>query len=264
MDNILVVARYKENLEWINHLDTKYIVYNKGNNDLDYLNPININIIPNIGYEAYVYLKYIVDNYNNLPDQIIFTQGNPFDHSPQFLDLVNLYHDDFSDIQPLTLHYKSDPKYDVLKNQKPDICFGDMPVHIEYYDNEYQYIQNIPYINNGTKYVFKYLRNFFNHNDIVKGIMDFVNIKPRFVVIPFCFAAIFSVSKHKILSYPKDFYVNLLIKCLYLNKKTKNSDKIFAWIMEYSWMEIFGYHNKNIHYPKPSDNHLDTVFFQKF
>ena len=34
-------------------------------------------------------LSYIINNYEQLPDNIWFVQGNPFDHSPDFLNLMS-------------------------------------------------------------------------------------------------------------------------------------------------------------------------------
>jgi len=94
----LVVAKYKENVNWINDLadDFDIIVYNKDNNldpnNLDfslneyYVNGIKWVDLPNIGREAQTYLFHIIENFNDLYDLEIFTQGNPFDHSPNFIN----------------------------------------------------------------------------------------------------------------------------------------------------------------------------------
>jgi hypothetical protein len=80
MEKIIVVARYNEDLNWVSKTQIPYIIYNKGeeNIDLSYIS------IPNEGREGETYLKYIIDNYDNLPDYIIFCQGNPFDHCSDF------------------------------------------------------------------------------------------------------------------------------------------------------------------------------------
>jgi len=77
----LVIARYNEPLKWIQKIDPSkcsYVVYNKGNEDL----PADYNVVnvPNEGREAETYLRYIIDNYDNLNGYIMFCQGNPFDH----------------------------------------------------------------------------------------------------------------------------------------------------------------------------------------
>jgi hypothetical protein len=70
----IVVARYNEDIEWIT--DNNKIIYNKGI-------PLNINnevLLENIGRESETYLRYIIDNYDKLPEVVVFTQGNIKDH----------------------------------------------------------------------------------------------------------------------------------------------------------------------------------------
>ena len=72
----IVVARYNENIEWLNSLMNNCVIYNKGNN----LGLSNEIMLENVGREAETYLHYIIDNYHNLHDVVIFTQGNISDH----------------------------------------------------------------------------------------------------------------------------------------------------------------------------------------
>jgi len=73
----IVVARYNENIEWLEPEKNNCIIYNKGN-------PLHLGIneirIRNVGRESHSYLRYIIDNYDNLPDVVVFTQGNISDH----------------------------------------------------------------------------------------------------------------------------------------------------------------------------------------
>ena len=41
--------------------------------------------LDNIGRESHTYLHHIITNFDNLPDYIIFTQGDPFPHCHNFL-----------------------------------------------------------------------------------------------------------------------------------------------------------------------------------
>jgi hypothetical protein len=72
----IVIAKYKENIDWINYLDkSNVIVYDKS--ETPYPNSINI---PNIGRDPETFLFYLIENYNNLPDYVFFLQGDPFAH----------------------------------------------------------------------------------------------------------------------------------------------------------------------------------------
>jgi hypothetical protein len=78
---IFVVARYNEDISNFAEYNNNLVVYNKG---LDNISPSIdrscIKNVPNLGREAGTYCNYILDNYDNLPDYMIFTQGNPCDH----------------------------------------------------------------------------------------------------------------------------------------------------------------------------------------
>ena len=87
----LVVARYNESLSWIPDKWKPFTsVYNKGDAlpADEYKHYKTYKPLPNVGRESHTYLTYIVDNYDQLPECIVFTQGNPFDHSKEFL--INL------------------------------------------------------------------------------------------------------------------------------------------------------------------------------
>jgi hypothetical protein len=92
MNNIdIIVSRFNEDLKWTLEYPFnkfQYIVYNKGNQDIDIPNTS----VPNVGRESDTYLRFIIDHYNDLPDKIIFCQGNPFDHCSNFIDLINQNH----------------------------------------------------------------------------------------------------------------------------------------------------------------------------
>lgn len=77
----LVLCRYNENVDWISNLqedDLQIFVYDKGD-DLE-LQQSNLKKIKldNVGREAHAYMHHIVENYDNLTDQIYFSQADPF------------------------------------------------------------------------------------------------------------------------------------------------------------------------------------------
>jgi len=71
----IVVARYKEDISWTKNLEN-VIVYDKsGEGSIE-------GSIPrvNVGREAETFMWHILENYDHLPDHLIFLQGNPFPH----------------------------------------------------------------------------------------------------------------------------------------------------------------------------------------
>ena len=76
----VVVARYNESLAhlaWLIHYN--HTIYSRGPQLLSAESALGLNVVddsPNVGRESYVYFKYIIENFMNLPDTIIFTQAN--------------------------------------------------------------------------------------------------------------------------------------------------------------------------------------------
>jgi hypothetical protein len=71
----VVIAKYKESVNWAQNVIHKVTIYDKSDNPISYSIPL-----PNIGKEAHTFLHHIVSNYDRLADITIFFQGHPFDH----------------------------------------------------------------------------------------------------------------------------------------------------------------------------------------
>lgn len=80
----VVIARYKEDLSWVEREfpNENVIIYNKGPDDLpnSITSKYKIVSLPNFGRETHTYLYHIVHNYDHLAERTLFLQGNPFDH----------------------------------------------------------------------------------------------------------------------------------------------------------------------------------------
>ena len=80
----LVVARYKENLDWLNkYRDIRFqniFIYNKSDSPVEdcvneYANCV-IKMLPNVGVCDHTYLYHIIENYDSLADVTIFAPGS--------------------------------------------------------------------------------------------------------------------------------------------------------------------------------------------
>lgn len=82
----IVVARYNEDVAWTKQF-ANVVIYNKGADKL----PAEFNQVRlrNVGREGHTYYQYICDNYDALPDYVVFAQGRPFDHSPNIVAQLN-------------------------------------------------------------------------------------------------------------------------------------------------------------------------------
>jgi hypothetical protein len=84
---MIIIAKYKEDISWIEQINIPYIIYNKGHLIEPLPNVINVE---NKGRESDTYLQFIISNYQNLPDKIVLCQGDPFGHCKDFLEKVSL------------------------------------------------------------------------------------------------------------------------------------------------------------------------------
>lgn len=81
-DRELVVTRHSESLNWLAQVDpqVQVTVFNRGTPL-----PMDAVDVPNVGRDGRTLVGFICDNYDDLADVTFFAQGNPFDHSPDFV-----------------------------------------------------------------------------------------------------------------------------------------------------------------------------------
>lgn len=92
----LVVAKYKENVEWAKSFNGDILIYDKNHNETIQWNEIKqvnknlcqLNLHP-FGWEEHTKFIHIIENYHQLYDWEIFVQGHPFDHCHDLLDRIN-------------------------------------------------------------------------------------------------------------------------------------------------------------------------------
>ena len=72
MNKHVIVSRYKDNINWVNKLTSPYTIIDKENTT-------------NVGNEAWSYIRFLIDNYYNLPDRMLFVHGHE-----------NSYHQDYT------------------------------------------------------------------------------------------------------------------------------------------------------------------------
>ncbi len=138
-DATLVVARYSEDLEWLSEvpLEFKVMVYNKGMliESLSALERMDAyEERDNLGRESETYLHHILSHREDDSEWTVFCQGNPFDHSPDFLDLLH-QRAEWQDVQALSCQYQ--PENDIppayLADRQTGECIGESRVRSETY-----------------------------------------------------------------------------------------------------------------------------------
>jgi hypothetical protein len=201
----IVVARYNENLNWLNNFMSDCMIYNKGKK-LDLSNEI---ILPNVGRESETYLRFIIDNYDNLPDIVIFTQGKISDHCKDHNNYLQKIKDEAE------ICDKSLPRIIHISRALRDSCF----------DPEWNL--NNKHINNDSE-------RYLNHEEISFLSWFKQNISKSYPnPINIYINGIFAVKKELILIHPKEYYENLI---KYVNHHV---DPMEGHFFERAWYYIF-------------------------
>lgn len=122
MDYHVIIAKYKEDISWLEEMDKSHIyLYDKGYTEN---NPItgfaHYEQRPNVGRESETYLYHIIKNYDNLPEYLIFIQGDPFPHfqteekiQPKYFQqqIERLIYDKLMETTPLFSRYRIELNY---------------------------------------------------------------------------------------------------------------------------------------------------------
>jgi hypothetical protein len=93
---LFILSRYKEDYNWIEKYTDNYIVYNKG--DVIEGNEKVINK-PNLGGNQRDIFEFVYDNYENLPERMIFIQAFPFDHCNEEKFNKIIFNDKFTSLE---------------------------------------------------------------------------------------------------------------------------------------------------------------------
>lgn len=199
MSKKILIAHYNENLEWTSKLnfDDEIVVYSK---TIQTIPERYINI--NKAQEVPMYLKYIIDFYDKLPDKTLFLHGHL--HSP---------HQDF------------DSKY-ICENLNWDS-------NNFFSVNKREWYQEINKNYTSWSVHSIWLRNYWY---LFEEYLSFPEDGLKFYS-----GAQFLVDKKLILQYPKSFYEKLYNWSITetINIPPQTSDEISSRIFEYTWHYIF-------------------------
>ena len=224
MKSTLIIARYNEDITWLNDKsEHKIIIYNKGNKLLN--NKFkNIISLPNVGRESHTWLHHITNNYENLDENNIFLQGR--------IDDLNCMA--FKDPK---LYYKDLEKYGFAVSR-----FGLLgPMHWK---------DNVG-IEKNKKYSSQWEANKIGKSEI--GFRKFA--KSLFPNIPLLVATsyggCFAVKKELIRNYDLEFYKKLLFML------SNHEKPIEGHFMERLWCYMFTKNSRLKH-------SLQDVFITKF
>jgi hypothetical protein len=276
MKTEIVIARYNENLDWLELLDPniKITIYNKGKDDIKY----PFITLPNVGRESHTYLYHLVTNYYNMSDLTIFCQGDSIFHSPDFIKLINNHRDKFEPIQPLSAYYWPE---NVLPNRAVppvkmlsfnDHWIDDCMLTVAYMNNDMLIQYPYSYYENHMKGYSNYMLQIYNITNsmefLIKRYLLNVDLSKPKELYPMCWAGLFAVKKHVVLAHPIDYYNNMLNMILYdlhpdyYGKFSSNKYFDLGIAFERLWLVIFDYKYHSKKYKKflQSDFELETKY----
>ena len=200
----IIVARYNENMNWLKDEMNNCIIYNKG----DKLNIDNEIILENKGCESETYLHYIITNYHNLPDVVVFTQGRISDHVHNDIEYLTTIKKDaflYGKSEARVIHTETSDNKDWQWNRDWNMICGSF--------------EREPYKNNTNISFYDWF------------ITNIDETYPNPIHI-YC-NGIFAVKKEKILKRSIDYYKKLILEVNYDVKP------IEGHFFERSWYYIF-------------------------
>lgn len=105
--NTVVVAHYDKDISWIDEIEDKDVQIEIYSNSGEYASlkrkVVEFKSESNYGADAHLYLSYIIENYENLPDNILFLQHHRNDWSqdfdaPKIVDMIRWDYNDFFNV----------------------------------------------------------------------------------------------------------------------------------------------------------------------
>lgn len=244
--NSIVIARYNESLDWIVNIPPEFevFIYNKGDKIVaPHLLQKAHHIInrPNTGREAETYLFHMQTSLNATNTFTVFAQGDPFEHSPDFLQILSKWRE-WDDLQPMTWQWRGDsgvpPKFildDYAKNHQG---------HLRIRPERFSLATWAPsgFFDTGAFGTGRDYRKI--HGDLPEGI----NVAAHFLRMcrlnsladkaeaatfgVFCYGAIFAVRNDLVRSIAPES-----LKLLYA---ASNGAATYGYVLERIWLHLFG------------------------
>lgn len=169
---LYIVSRYNQDIDWIKEYTDNPIIYDRSERPID-----NAILVPNLGTDISDKFKFIIDNYDNLPDVAVYTKANLF-------------------------KYITKEEFDKVKDNKtftPLLTQGHktyMPV-CYYKDRLYYEVNN-----------YWYLNELLHRKDKVEELKDILGMR-NLDYIGFAPGSNYILTKENIHKHPREFYVKL-------------------------------------------------------
>lgn len=241
----LVIARYREDLEWITGVPEhfKIIIYNKGPliESLSALQRADgIETRDNLGRESETIIHHVMRHRDETNEWTVFCQGDPFEHSPDFLELLKRQ-DQWSDIQPLSCQWIGDqeiPPRELIASQTEDHLAG-LRVRRETYS--LRLWSSIWFADPGSlrhRAQYSKLHDLPNGGNMAAHFLHLANLPELAVQAEaadfgrFCYGAIFAVRSRLLNRIDPEACRKLLALA--------KGHEVHGYVMERLWLHLFG------------------------
>jgi hypothetical protein len=170
------------------------------------------------GYECLTYIRYIVDNYNNLPDAVIFIHADAQRHCP-FIQTILLKRNNEIITELLSLNREISGYIPLSK-----VYLNQTKKHVMVYN-----YNMVPFVND-------LMMNLYNNTK--HNIIDYPLFTTTYI------AGSFIIHKNNILKYNITFYQNMLSQLYDINcstlKQINKYDLRMCGKLEYLWSTMWG------------------------
>lgn len=186
-----VLSRYEHHIAWLNDYTDDYVIYDRSNTPIK-----GAIVVPNMGSDISDKFRYIIDNYDNLPEVVCLIKANLFDYiRPKEFELIR----DNKTFTPILSQW-----------HKEVLCDSGMPEPgkpFSFYKDRIYYELNWP----------SYLKNNPAKNQPIPLSLDWYFAHPlvkllgidKMEYIPFAPGSNYILPKENILKHPKSFYEEL-------------------------------------------------------
>jgi len=181
-----VVSRYKEDVNWIKEYTDNYVIFNKGEALGD---TFTEKIVENIGGNQRDIFQFIYENYDNLPNLMIFIQAYPFDHCNKDKFNALIKQGGFASVEA----YEHIPECNAHKKDKTD--------------GGYTEINNSWYIDAHNRHIKDFSCKYSSYDQFMHSIFKDYSSVPW---IRFAPGSQYIIEKRQALNYSKKFWLHLM------------------------------------------------------
>ena len=208
MEKTLVVSNYNWDLEWLKMTydygfsPENTVIYDKSDVDKDLSHLGEVIKSPNVGANQFDILRFIMENYENLPDMSVFIKGNLFSRGENYYTTEERFIQSLNATELFSIW--------VDKN----VLVGDLR-HTDYTPletlNDGRLIQPVAWCDYSHNSDLED-RHFSNHHELLDWCFE---DPPKTNTIEFIPASNFAVPKEAILKYSKDVYEKMVSSLFY-------------------------------------------------